>query len=391
MKFSQGLFQMMTRRVAVIAGMVSLCAALSGAANAAVLYVATNGNDSSSNPYSTSTPFRSLSKASQWANAGDTIKLRGGTYKYTDEQWIGKSGTSSAPIYVQSYDNEWAILDGSSRSSSGNVIGIGGSYVRLRWLEVKNSKGVGITIWGGANNIIQGVNVNNCQSSGIYIGYNNYNLSSTPCNNNVVDGCTAYNNCRSNQPRTLDGGWPAAIISLYARNTTVKNCDVNANWGEGIIMAVTSGGYVGYNRVHDNYSVNIYLDNATYINVDNNTIDTQYWGEYYRYNAPASGIQMGNENEYAVYNPLNYNTIKNNKIYKCSRGIYYGNYDNGGGFKNTDIFGNYIEKSWTRAAETDNANHSGSKIHDNTFKANGGTNSTSFLGTGLSVYSNSYQ
>ncbi len=391
MKVSQGLFEMMTRRVAVVAGMVILCAALSGAASAATLYVATNGDDNSSNPYNTNTPFRSLSKASQWANAGDVIKLRGGTYKYTDEQWISKSGTSSQPIYIQSYDNEWAVLDGSSRNSTGNVIGIGGSYVCLRSMEVKNSQGVGITIWGGGNNIIQGVNVSSCQASGIYVGFNNYSLSSTPCINNTIDGCTVYNNCRNNQARILTGGWPAAVVSLYARNTNVKNCDINANWGEGIAIAVTSGGYVGYNRVHDNYSVNIYLDNATYVTVDNNIIDTQYWGEYYRYNAPASGIQMGNESEYSLYNPLNYNTIKNNKIYKCSRGIYYGNYDNGGGFKNTDIFGNYIEKSLTKAFETDAADHSGSKIHDNTFKANGGTNSTSFSGSGLSVYSDYYQ
>lgn len=310
------------------------------AAQAATLYVATTGSDNSTNPYSTSSPFYSLSKATSWASPGDVIRLRGGTYQYANEQWIGESGNSSNRITIQSYNNEWAVLDGSKLGSTNSVIGIGGSYITLQWLEVRNSKGTGISIWGGGNNLISNCKSHDNQRQGVYIGFDDKNLTTTPCANNKVETSSFWNNCRINSARTATGGWPIALASYMARNTQFVNCDVYSNWGEGIGMGLTKGGYVGSNRSHDNFSVDIYLDNATSVTVENNRCVNQGQTNYYRNGKPANGIGMANE-WYDFANPLRYNEIKGNFLQNCPSGIYYGNYDNyDAGMKDTSIHNN---------------------------------------------------
>ena len=56
-------------------------------------YVATNGSDS--NPGTLSRPWRTIGKATQTLQAGDTVNIRGGTY---NERLIpSRSGTSGIP------------------------------------------------------------------------------------------------------------------------------------------------------------------------------------------------------------------------------------------------------------------------------------------------------
>ncbi|KFA79331.1 hypothetical protein S40288_03569 [Stachybotrys chartarum IBT 40288] len=57
-------------------------------------------------------PYGSIQSAVDAAAAGDTIHLRGGTYRPSRNIQVGKSGTRTSPITVRSYGSERVIVDG---------------------------------------------------------------------------------------------------------------------------------------------------------------------------------------------------------------------------------------------------------------------------------------
>ncbi len=384
MNVSQSFWNAISRRVAVATGAIALLASLVGTANAATLYVATTGDDNSSNPYNTSTPFYSLQKAVDWANAGDTIKLRGGTYKYTSGIWVGKNGRSDARITIRSYDNEWAVLDGSGVSGTNQLLGIGGSFVDVKWLEVKNSKAAGVMIWNGHDVTIYGCNIDNNNRQAIYLGADDYESDSQKNYNNRIEKCNVWNNVRVNKGTTRNEGWDSAI-TLNTRNNTVVDCNVNGNWGEGI-GCYGRYNWVGRNRVHDNFSVDIYLNNAVGCTLDGNTVDGEFQTVYYRNGHASVGIQISNE---ASFNLLDNNVVKNNIVKDVWRGLYYWNGLVGGGMKNMDIYGNRFENCSDAVVLIESAGHSNTKIHDSTFIRNSST--VVSIPSNVSNYSNSYQ
>ncbi|WNR43971.1 right-handed parallel beta-helix repeat-containing protein [Paenibacillus roseipurpureus] len=72
-------------------------------------YVDLNGSDSNDGT-SLSTPFQTIQKAASVASAGDTVNIRGGTYRETVTP--ANSGTSGNPITYQNYNGETAIVSG---------------------------------------------------------------------------------------------------------------------------------------------------------------------------------------------------------------------------------------------------------------------------------------
>jgi hypothetical protein len=71
-------------------------------------YVATNGSDS--NVGSLSAPFKTIQKAANTVQPGDTAYIRGGTYRETIT--VPRSGTSSKPIAFKAYNNEKVVVSG---------------------------------------------------------------------------------------------------------------------------------------------------------------------------------------------------------------------------------------------------------------------------------------
>jgi parallel beta-helix repeat protein len=79
-------------------------------AQAANYYVATSGNDSNSGT-SVNAPFKTISQAVNKVVAGDTVFVRGGTYREDVEMVRG--GTAALPVRVLPYQSEVPILKGS--------------------------------------------------------------------------------------------------------------------------------------------------------------------------------------------------------------------------------------------------------------------------------------
>lgn len=79
--------------------------------SATTYYVATNGNDSNSGT-SLSSPFKTIQRAMNRAVAGDTVLIRGGTYREQVEVTVS-GGTATNPIYVSAYSTELPVIKGS--------------------------------------------------------------------------------------------------------------------------------------------------------------------------------------------------------------------------------------------------------------------------------------
>jgi hypothetical protein len=72
------------------------------------IYVSTAGSDS--NAGSLAKPFRTIQRAANVAGPGDTVVVRGGTYRETVK--VARSGTSSSPIVFTTYGNETVTVSG---------------------------------------------------------------------------------------------------------------------------------------------------------------------------------------------------------------------------------------------------------------------------------------
>ncbi|MBV1874709.1 MAG: hypothetical protein KUG80_08000 [Gammaproteobacteria bacterium] len=115
--------------VAVVVVTVSTCCPYFSVANAKDIFVATNGNNSVSyENNSVNSPWRTVEKGLYSIKTGDTLYIRGGTYKqdriltvhseYVNKQMSGasiimnaESGTKDKPVFIKNYNNENVVVD----------------------------------------------------------------------------------------------------------------------------------------------------------------------------------------------------------------------------------------------------------------------------------------
>jgi hypothetical protein len=162
----------------------------SGAAliDAADWYVSPSGDDSGAG--SLAQPFASVQRAQQSAVAGDTVFIRGGTYRMVESQIAGrrgifaqitvldKSGAAGKPITYRNYRDEKPVFDCSLVKPEGMRVSaflITGSWLHLEGLEVT---GVQVTILGhtqsicfesnGSHNVFERLSMHDGQAIGIY-------------------------------------------------------------------------------------------------------------------------------------------------------------------------------------------------------------------------------
>ncbi len=175
------------------------------ATGAAEIYVSPSGNDL--NDGTLASPIYSLHLAAQWAAAGSTIYMRGGTYNYTSTVSLAAAGTSSSPITIMPYNNEKPILNYSGWSTStdaerGLARGIkveqSAKYWKLISLEICNAPDNGIKS-EGAHITFERCVFHHNGDSGIQIGLNKDTYSSNPDPENLaaynsVINCDSYRN-----------------------------------------------------------------------------------------------------------------------------------------------------------------------------------------------------
>lgn len=355
---------------------------VASAASATTWYVAPGGNDA--NAGSITAPFATISKGAAVAQPNDVVLVRGGTYN--QRPVISSHGTASAWITIQAYPGEHPIIDGTGLGLDKNLVTFyQASYVSFSGFEVQNATRIGICGWENNNNIkVSNNTVHDCVRNGIYFGADAMGLVSDI----TVDGNTVFNTVTENQYHTMNGGWATALVISWCTRGTITNNNVYQNNGEGLGFLLSTGGLVQLNNVHDNFSVEIYLDNARSILVNRNFAYSTGDTRFYRDGNPAAGIGTANE-PYSASNPLSDLTITNNIVVNSHWGFYYGAYGNGGGLKNTTVANNTFYRSTAALLWIENDTHANSVIENNIFDQVGGI-MTSVAGGGVSYHNNQW-
>jgi hypothetical protein len=133
----------------------------------ATLYVATNGNDDNTGR-TTHDPLRTIQRAANIAQPGDTIYIRAGTYPIQVQ--FTRSGTTNQPITWTSYPGETAILDGSNQTPATSQHRVWVSNARhnvFANLEIRNSPREGIIVQDAHDNLFTHLHIHGNHYSGI--------------------------------------------------------------------------------------------------------------------------------------------------------------------------------------------------------------------------------
>lgn len=326
------------------------------------LHVATNGSDASGDG-SAARPFASLKRATDRAQAGDTVLVHGGTYALSGEQFITARGREDAWITIRAAPSEKAVGSASAGPSEKvifdasaaqlpdlyrGIITFGGAYVIFEGFEVRNSPGSGIKFYQAQHIRVQGNLVHHVQ--GLAIGGSGDFVT---LNANEVYAAVLSN---ENGAKDQGGGWLPAVASGHwdnplrrSRNWVVTNNYVHESWGECLDALYLEDSVFQGNRVHDCYSTNIYLDNASRIQV----LDNLSYATGERFNTRlqphrAHGITIAAESRDGdLGRVMDSIQIKGNSISGTHNGILY--FDTAqGGYRDLEIVGNIV---WNQRRE----------------------------------------
>ncbi|HEX8171408.1 MAG TPA: right-handed parallel beta-helix repeat-containing protein [Thermoanaerobaculia bacterium] len=345
-------------------------------AHATLRYVATTGNDTTGDG-SINNPYQSITKAALAVQPGDTVYVRGGVYFQQANIWT--DGTASARVTYQPYPNEHVIIDATGQldgnGNPANAVTIGGDYVDFIGFEVRNAPLIGMLVWGVHDDRILNNVVHDSVRGGIWMGHDNFGRNY----NNIIEGNIIRRNVLENVARNWNGGWAQSIGVAKGDNITIRYNTVYRNWGEGIVLGNTDNSKIYGNEVFDNYSVGIYLTQVQTSTVDGNVIYSTGDTNYYRFNEPASGIMLANEDSpTADLNPLNGIDVTNNIIVRGHWGIGFWNDPEElevNSMTNCRFANNTIYNTAYHALHIDaDVNHSGVIVENNIFNLpTGGT------------------
>jgi hypothetical protein len=185
-------------------------------------YVATNGNDSS--PGTIDKPWKTFEKAFYSVEPGNTIYMRGGTYK--ERLWIHRSGALGAPITYIAYSGETVTIDGDGveiPNNWGGLIEVGAytSFIRVSGFRAINSVDKGIFVHEGNNIIIDGNSMDYTNSSGIAaVNIRNLAVDKNKITRANLKGEGAWEAIRVGDCQTVQ------ISSNYIANSSMEGIDI---------------------------------------------------------------------------------------------------------------------------------------------------------------------
>jgi RNA polymerase sigma factor (sigma-70 family) len=194
--------------------------AFSGVAVADV-YVAANGSDAGDG--SLERPYATLAKAVAAVRPGQTIALRGGTYRPTEPVTIDTSGDPERRITLSNYRDERPVIDASRVPAEGWAVTHRGGYWTVQGLEIKHSRSHAYVCVSCRGNVFRRLSIHDNVRSGLTLRdpgtvdnqvldsdfYRNYDpadqgrsgvglaIKFGSGTGNVVRGCRAFDNADS--------------------------------------------------------------------------------------------------------------------------------------------------------------------------------------------------
>lgn len=216
-----------------------------------VYYVAPGGNDA--NPGTLAQPWRTIQKAADTLTAGDTVYIRGGTYR--ERVRPQNSGAEGKYITYAAYPGETATVDGTGVTlpSWGGLFHVSGkNYIKISGLQVINAgpnlDNAGILVEYASYIVVENNYTDNTKSSGIGVWHSN---------NVVVAGNEVV---RANNGGYQENITIASTNAFEVRDNYVHDSFTCTNGGEGIDIKHSFNGKVYRNHLHHQYCVGIYID-----------------------------------------------------------------------------------------------------------------------------------
>ncbi|MFJ7825502.1 right-handed parallel beta-helix repeat-containing protein [Psychrobacillus sp. NPDC096623] len=324
-----------------------------------IYFVSLTGNDG--NDGSIGAPWRTIQKAANELEAGETVFVRGGIYSETIK--ITNSGSKEKGyIIFQAFPQEKVILDGESISfKSGNKAMFhleNIEYLKIIGFELRN------LIVNSSEKYPAGILVSGTGSNIHLVGNNIHHIENRAKKGNA-HGILFYGNdqkgianivINQNNIHHLTLGWSEALtLSGNIEGFTITQNDIHHNNNIGIDVAgyynacedkcsdQARKGFIAHNRVYQNSSGNnpayegsfaaggIYADGSTNITIENNLV---YENDF--------GIELASEN---FLKNTSFIIVKNNVIVNNNgAGLIMGGSTkvNGGAYKNF-IFNNIFK------------------------------------------------
>lgn len=213
-------------------------------ANAATYYLSPDGSDSSGSG-SSSSPWFTLNKAWSVIKPGDTVYLKGGTYRYNSSQSLmGKSGSSSAPIRIWAVEGEKPVITPSSSYDGTRGINIDSDYLHIKGLEITGYKQrTSSALYYG----IVAENSNHITFEQIIVHDNGFGLSiGSDSGDNLVLNSDFYRNADPLSNFGLNVPWGGADgITIRSSNqgktNTIRGCRMWWNSDDGVDLFKNHG------------------------------------------------------------------------------------------------------------------------------------------------------
>ncbi|MFI1987818.1 sigma-70 family RNA polymerase sigma factor [Actinoplanes sp. NPDC020271] len=146
---------------------VTTAARKPAAATKAEIYVSPSGADSGDG--SAAHPYASLGKAVTVVKPGQTIALRGGTYKAASPIQIATNGTAAKRITLLNYDGERPVLDMSGIPADKWAITQTAAYWTVRGLEITGAPGQAYVCSGCRNVVFERLSIHGSGSAGLML------------------------------------------------------------------------------------------------------------------------------------------------------------------------------------------------------------------------------
>lgn len=246
-------------------------------------HVRTDGNDSGDG--TPTAPLASLRAALDRADPGDVVRVHAGTYFETAPIDANAAGTSGMPIVVEPADGSRPVFDAIGMAPDSNFVRVGGSHYIFRGLKFRNARRTTFSVWGGQDITIEDCWVHHSVRGALYPGNGAVRIR-------FLDN-RVWRNVQVNNPPVEGGGWPSAV-NLSDDGDVVTGNRIFENFGEGIGLYGRHHA-VRDNQVRDNWSIDIYVSNATDSTVERNTLLALGTPEFLRFGAAAIGINLANE------------------------------------------------------------------------------------------------
>lgn len=254
-----------------------------------------NAKANDNNPGTESSPWKTIQKGINMAQAGDTVYVKEAVYYETVD--TVRSGSNGSPITFQNYPGHNPILDGSKSGDNYVVYLLNKDYIAWNGIDIRNGQKVGIWFEGDHNTIEHCAVYNNGVPNGSY----DSGIIMKNSEYGHINDVEVYGNGRN------------GISVTYSNYCTIEYCYAHDNLyhnGIQIFRADVSSEYSHHNIVRYNISKHNYGGFLSWYNqyakiYNNLIIDSIHYG------MQITTGNLGGPSPYSAYSKIYNNTITN--------------------------------------------------------------------------------